>query len=452
MATLRLLRGVAVPTASPDKVYRAQSFLVRSSRFSGGGYERMADIAQPESEAASSSVERIVGRRTPVEERDELPPLMPPLVKEKVDRGPPVTGAFQKLPMVSPSYEIIETALKRADRVGYNKKLKNDGARAKNRAARQLDTLMKELTKPLGIYVEGFRHPDELHPFERALLALSVGEEQYAHCVEGVRSLRKSVVGVSKSYAGQCSKSPTKKEALDLRDEGFAKVESTYKRYSYVLDELKEIAKSLRKLPVVDTSLSTVALVGAPNVGKSSLVQLLSSGLPEIQNYPFTTRSIKMGHFYVNGRRCQVTDTPGLLNREEKDRNEMEMLTLASLQYLMTSVLFVMDLTGECGTSLADQWRIREELIGRFPEKRWIDVFSKSDLLQDELLAADELIADGASERILRELAGDGSRKLAPEELACIVGTSGSNSVRVSSMTEDGMDALKAAMLEFVED
>ena len=216
--------------------------------------------------------------------------------------------------------------------------------------------------------------------------------------------MRKSVVGVSKSYAGQCSKSPTKKEALDLRDEGFAKVESTYKRYAYVLDELKEIAKSLRKLPVVDTELSTVALVGAPNVGKSSLVQLLSSGLPEIQNYPFTTRSIKMGHFYVNGRRCQVTDTPGLLNRKEEDRNEMEMLTLASLQYLMTSVLFVMDLTGECGTSLADQWRIREELIGRFPEKKWIDVFSKSDLLEAELREADGLISAGASDRILGEL------------------------------------------------
>ena len=53
-----------------------------------------------------------------------------------------------------------------------------------------------------------------------------------------------------------------------------------------------------------------VVLVGAPNVGKSSLVQVLSSGLPEICNYPFTTRTVKMGHFYLNGQKRQVSIHP----------------------------------------------------------------------------------------------------------------------------------------------
>lgn len=58
---------------------------------------------------------------------------------------------------------------------------------------------------------------------------------------------------------------------------------------------------------MVDLGSPIVALVGAPNVGKSSLVNLLSSGRPEVCNYPFTTRSIKMGHFYVGKRLHQVT-------------------------------------------------------------------------------------------------------------------------------------------------
>jgi len=42
-------------------------------------------------------------------------------------------------------------------------------------------------------------------------------------------------------------------------------------------------------------------------------------------------------------------DTPGVLNRPDEERNEMESLTLASMQHLPTAVMFVMDLTGQSG-------------------------------------------------------------------------------------------------------
>lgn len=413
------------------------------SRFRSGGYTRgLEDIAEfykssdvndnekrDDEKLIDSSTNRLSTRRRKMDQ----------ITEEEAHDCPtgPSTGAFQKLPMVSPAHELIETAIKRSDRVGYNKKLKNDGARAKNRAARQLDTLMKELTGPLGKYEKGFIDVEKLHPFERALLKLSVGEDKYVNALDGVKSLRKSVVGVAKGYAGRCSKAPTKKEALDLRDEGFAKVDSTYKRQSYMLEELKEVAKSLRRLPVVDPDLPTVALVGAPNVGKSSLVQLLSSGLPEIQNYPFTTRSIKMGHFYVDSRRHQVTDTPGLLNRPDEDRNAMEQLTLASLEYLPTSVLFVIDLTGECGTSLVDQWMIRDELKTRFPDKAWIDVFSKADILQEEFSEADEI----SDTPVIADLISN--KQMLASEFASLL----RDAQRVSSLTGDGMEELKKRMV-----
>lgn len=46
------------------------------------------------------------------------------------------TGAFQRLPMVSPSKELLGSALRRAGRVGPNKKLKNEAQKAKNRWGR----------------------------------------------------------------------------------------------------------------------------------------------------------------------------------------------------------------------------------------------------------------------------------------------------------------------------
>ncbi len=55
----------------------------------------------------------------------------------------------------------------------------------------------------------------------------------------------------------------------------------------------------------------------------------------------------------------QVTDTPGLLARPDPERNAMERLTLATLLHLPTSVVFVADLTGQCGTSVGKQWAIR---------------------------------------------------------------------------------------------
>lgn len=290
-------------------------------------------------------------------------------------------GAFQHLPSVSPAYELIGSALKRARMVKPTKGIVNAAKRERNKGAQQLDTLTKELSGPLAIYVRKFPVRGHLHDFEKSLLELTLGDSVYEEALNRVDVLRKKILEVGKNAASTVNKTTTRRDAEEKTLEGFTRVEDLYQRNSHVVDSLKEIAKTLRFMPVVHPRIPTLCLVGAPNVGKSSLVRVLSSGKPEVCNYPFTTRGISMGHFFVDSRRHQVTDTPGLLHRPEEERNNIERLTLAALDHLPVAVLYVHDLTGECGTSLKDQFLLHATLKARFSNRPWLDAISKADLL-----------------------------------------------------------------------
>lgn len=292
-------------------------------------------------------------------------------------------GAFQKLPMVMPSVDILYSSLRKAKKIAPTKGITNVAKRERNKGAKQLDALMKELAAPLRDYVDNFPKKKYLHPYERSLVELTLGDGNYEEVLMKVDTLMKKVISVGKEHASLCAKSLSKKEAEERLNQGKEKLEEIFHHEGKAIDELLDIAKTLRAMPVVDLKTPTLCLVGAPNVGKSSLVRILSTGKPEICNYPFTTRGILMGHIALNYQRFQVTDTPGLLRRHDENRNNLEKLTLAVLSHLPTAILYVHDLSGECGMSASDQYSIYKEIKERFNDHLWLDVISKSDLLQE---------------------------------------------------------------------
>ncbi|XP_055808783.1 uncharacterized protein LOC129877320 isoform X2 [Solanum dulcamara] len=294
--------------------------------------------------------------------------------KEKLTPKVENVGAFQKLPMVMPSVDILHSALKKAKRVSPTKGIANAAKRERNKGAKQLDALMKELAVPLRTYKENFPNKKYLHPYERSLIELTLGDGNYEDVLGKLEALRKKVVSVGKEYASLC-------------------------------------AKTLRAMPVVNLETPTLCLVGAPNVGKSSLVRVLSTGKPEICNYPFTTRGILMGHINLSYQNFQVTDTPGILRRSDVDRNNLEKLTLAVLTHLPTAVLYVHDLSGECGMSPSDQFVIYKEMRERFSSHIWLDVVSKCDLLQVSpvIFATDDCNSDNFELVRYRKMGPDGA-------------------------------------------
>ncbi len=59
---------------------------------------------------------------------------------------------------------------------------------------------------PLGAYIRGFPAPARLHPFERALLELTVGAGTYERVLARVDALRRSTVEVRSQGAGWLEK------------------------------------------------------------------------------------------------------------------------------------------------------------------------------------------------------------------------------------------------------
>lgn len=59
--------------------------------------------------------------------------------------------------------------------------------------------------------------------------------------------------------------------------------------------------------------IADVALVGLPNVGKSSILAAISNAQPKIANYPFTTLSPNLGVLMADMDRVVIADVPGLI-------------------------------------------------------------------------------------------------------------------------------------------
>jgi ribosome-interacting GTPase 1 len=61
-----------------------------------------------------------------------------------------------------------------------------------------------------------------------------------------------------------------------------------------------------------------LALVGLPNTGKSQLLAALTDALPEIGDYPFTTKSPNIGMMKFENIQIQMVDTPPITGRDSR--------------------------------------------------------------------------------------------------------------------------------------
>ncbi|CAM9455406.1 unnamed protein product [Chrysoparadoxa australica] len=316
------------------------------------------------------------------------------------------TGGLKGLPITSPSVELLAQAVNKSKKVKQDMDIKNARNRSRKWTAERMDTLAKEISKPLRTILQAYKYQLRvLHPFEATVADLTVrareqrGQKTLENVLSGVNELRKGALEIGKAAATLGKTKERKTEVLEVMDNGYAAMAELFAEEGHAIQELIEVQKALRGIPVVELSIPTMVLVGAPNVGKSSIVRSISTGTPEVNNYPFTTRGMSLGHLFhpATDQRYQIMDTPGVLSRPDEERNAMEALTLASMQHLPTAVMFVMDLSGQSGnqSSVEKQIEVRNELRKRFPKRPWVDIISKADLPREKLSLASAALDEG---------------------------------------------------------
>lgn len=130
--------------------------------------------------------------------------------------------------------------------------------------------------------------------------------------------------------------------------------------------------------------LADVGLVGYPNVGKSTLISVISAAKPKIADYPFTTLVPNLGIVSIEeGKSFTVADIPGLIEGASTGKG----LGIQFLRHVERCKTLVFLISADSETPEKDYQILRKELEKYNPDmayKKRIICFSRIDIVDDE--------------------------------------------------------------------
>lgn len=144
----------------------------------------------------------------------------------------------------------------------------------------------------------------------------------------------------------------------------------------------------LREVILELKTIADVGLIGFPNVGKSTLLSVISNANPKIANYPFTTIYPNLGVVEVLGESFVVADIPGLIEGASKG--------LGLGHYFLKHVervrllVHLIDISESDGRNIIDDYKTINDELKAYSEEltkvKQIVVFSKCDLIDEATL------------------------------------------------------------------
>jgi nucleolar GTP-binding protein len=241
----------------------------------------------------------------------------------------------------------------------------------------RISTIRNILYDRLIEIVKSFPSVDQLPEFYRELIKCTLDYPDLKKSLGAVNWSAKKVNEFFRIYQSKIAKTRVLEKINDYRREFYGRISSVVKKIKDELAYLEECRKIMKGYPNVKTSVPTVAIMGFPNIGKTTLLYKLTGSKPEINDYAFTTRSINISYIKTKDKKIQLLDTPGTLNRFEK-MNNIERQAYLAVKCCSELIVYIFDLSEPF--PLKDQISLFNNLK-KF-DKKTIVYLSKSDILE----------------------------------------------------------------------
>ncbi|KAL6785757.1 NGB1 [Auxenochlorella protothecoides x Auxenochlorella symbiontica] len=250
----------------------------------------------------------------------------------------------------------------------------------------------------LSTILEDFPKVDDIHPFYSDLLNVLYDKDHYKLALGQLNAARGMIDKVSQDYVRLLKYGDSLYRCKALKRAALGRMCTIMKRQGPSLAYLEQVRQHMGRLPSIDPNTRSLLVCGYPNVGKSSFMNKVTRADVEVQPYAFTTKSLFVGHTDYKYLRWQVIDTPGILDRPLEERNTIEMQSITALAHLRAAVLYVMDISEQCGYTIKQQAALFQSIKPLFANKPVLIVANKTDVVAlADLSAEDRALLDGVA-------------------------------------------------------
>jgi len=260
--------------------------------------------------------------------------------------------------------------------------------KAKKKESKRIKVAIEELLDRIMTIIKRVPMIEELPDFYKELAMLLVDVDVLKLTLGKLNGILPVLRKLQWEHSKKLSQIETPKDADRIRRAAFGRISSVINKQNRNLEYLNNIRGRLKEIPSLDYTLRTIVVAGYPNVGKSSFVKQISTNKRiEVQEYPFTTKKLAIGHFSLKKRYSQIKlqfiDTPGILDRPMSKRNNIELQAILALRLISDLIIFMFDPTPSCGYSIDSQLDLYHEIKDNFTKEGTIEiiiVFNKMDL------------------------------------------------------------------------